>query len=225
MTQPLTILEGPVAALPLANVDTDMILAAQFMKTTSRSGLGRHLFHALRYDAGGEERADFVLNRPPWGEARFLIALDNFGCGSSREHAPWALLDFGIRCVVAPSFADIFSNNCTKNGILPLTLDRPTCDLLIADAARPGSARLRLDLPGQLLTRANGETISFGIAPECKQRLVEGLDDIRQSLAHEQTIAAHDAGVRYPRPRVPAEPGAVNAMMRPRSKETASTST
>lgn len=209
MIEPLTILDGLAAALPLANVDTDMILAAQFMKTTSRRGLGRHLFHALRHNDTGKERVTFVLDQPPWDTACFLVTLDNFGCGSSREHAPWALLDFGIRCVIAPSFADIFSNNCTKNGILPLTLERSVCDQLIFDAALPDRARLRLDLPNQLLIRANGEALSFDISDERKQRLVEGLDDIERSFSHEQAITAHEAGVGYPRPCVPIDLGQV----------------
>ena len=207
--RPLTILDGIAAALPLADVDTDMLLPAQFMKTVSRTGLGRHLLHALRFDSAGRPRPDFVLNRPPWDGACFLVALDNFGCGSSREHAPWALLDFGIRCIVAPSFADIFANNCTKNGILPLALDRPTCERLIAAAQVPERAHLRLDLPAELLVRGNGERIAFDVPAERKRRLMEGLDDIGETLRLIDEVARHDAAVTYPRPSVPADPGAI----------------
>lgn len=203
--QPLTILEGLAAPLPMANVDTDMILAAEFMKTTSRRGLGAHLFDALRRDPHGERRSDFILERAPWDRARFLIALENFGCGSSREHAPWALTDFGIRCIVAPSFADIFANNCNKNGMLTLTLDRDCCDRLIAEASDPATAGLRLDLPGQVLIRSDGEPMNFDIAPERKRRLVEGLDDISQSLTYKDAMDLHDTQVSYPRPIVPTD--------------------
>ncbi len=205
--EPLTILEGVAAALPIANVDTDMILAAKFMKTTSRRGLGAHLFDALRRDLRGKRRSDFVLERAPWNRARFLIALENFGCGSSREHAPWALKDFGIRCIVAPSFADIFANNCSKNGMLPLTLERGCCDALIADASDPAKATLRLNLPEQVLIRFNGERMNFDIAPERRRRLVEGLDDIAQSLTYEDALDRHDARLSYLRPTVPADLG------------------
>ena len=207
LVQPLTILEGVAAALPMANVDTDMILAAEFMKTTSRRGLGAHLLDALRRGPQGERRTDFVLEQAPWTRARFLIALENFGCGSSREHAPWALGDFGIRCIVAPSFADIFASNCTKNGMLPLVLDRNRCEALIADACDPATAMLRLDLPRQVLVRSNGERVRFDVAPERKRRLVEGLDDIAQSLAYKDAIERHEARIGYPRPRVPADLG------------------
>lgn len=205
--QSLTKLAGVAAALPQANVDTDMILPARFMKTTSRNGLGRALFHALRYDAQGDIKRDFVLNRDPWDRAIFLIALDNFGCGSSREHAPWALLDFGIRCIIAPSFADIFANNCTKNGILPLRLDGEICQSLMADAGRPETAGLELDLPRQALIRASGEVLHFDVQPEIKRRLVQGLDDIQETLRHEDALRAHDAAVAYPHPHVPIDIG------------------
>lgn len=203
----LRTLDGVVAALPLANVDTDRILPAQFMKTTTRLGLGKFLFHALRTDASGQERPDFVLNRAPWNSARFLVALDNFGCGSSREHAPWALADFGIRCVIAPTFADIFSNNCIKNGILPLQLSHELCDLIIADSHSGETSRLRLDVPRQKLTRSNGQVIDFCLEAERKRRLIDGLDDITETLRFEQAIAWHDDHVFYPRPAVPQDVG------------------
>jgi 3-isopropylmalate/(R)-2-methylmalate dehydratase small subunit len=207
LMESLTTLEGVLAALPRANIDTDLILSAQFMKTTSRRGLGQHLFHALRKDDTGALKADFILNQTPWNEARFLVVLDNFGCGSSREHAPWALLDFGIKCVIAPSFADIFSNNCTKNGILPLTLDRALCDRLITDARTMDTARLKLDLPAQTLTRSNGEEIHFELDLDRKRRLTEGLDEIQITLSHETIIAAHDDRAEYFRPVVPRDIG------------------
>jgi len=216
MPQPLTTLDGVVAALPFANVDTDQILPAQFMKTTSRKGLGKHLFDALRTNITGAKRTDFVLNRTPWDEARFLVALDNFGCGSSREHAPWALLDFGIRCVIAPSFADIFSNNCLKNGILPLRLPRPLCDELISDAQDAATARIRLDLTAQKLTRHRGDIIHFDIESDHKHRLVEGLDDIATSLRLGEAISRHDGRVSYPRPVVPLDIGNVKIPFSPR---------
>ena len=139
--QAFTELTGVAAPLPLANVDTDKIIPARFLKTIKRTGLGVNLFDTLRYDAEGQERPDFVLNQPPYRHAEVLIAHENFGCGSSREHAPWALLDFGIRCVIAPSFADIFHNNCFKNGILPVALPREICDQLMEDARLGGNAR------------------------------------------------------------------------------------
>ncbi|MGI4793553.1 MAG: 3-isopropylmalate dehydratase small subunit, partial [Janthinobacterium lividum] len=142
--QAFTELTGVAAALPLANVDTDKIIPARFLKTIKRTGLGKNLFDTLRYDPAGAERPDFVLNQPAFRHAEVLIAHENFGCGSSREHAPWALLDFGIRCVIAPSFADIFHNNCYKNGILPVTLPREVCDQLMEDAGLGGNARITI---------------------------------------------------------------------------------
>lgn len=174
---------APAAPLQLTNVDTDKILPAEHLKTISRSGLGSKLFSTLRYDADGLEREDFILNREPWREAGILVALDNFGCGSSREHAPWALSDFGIRCVIAPSFADIFYNNCFKNFILPIVLDRAAVDVLVDDASDALRCCLRVDLPSQTITRSNGEVISFMIDPERKHALLHGIDEIESSLA------------------------------------------
>jgi len=186
--QPFTTLTGIAAPLPLANVDTDKIIPARFLKTIKRSGLGVHLFDTLRYDAAGAERADFVLNQVPYRNAEILIAHENFGCGSSREHAPWALLDFGIRCVVAPDFADIFYNNCFKNGILPIRLPREACDALMADARLGSNARLTVDLPNQVVVRPDGSRFAFEIDPHRKQMLLEGLDEIGQTLARAASI-------------------------------------
>jgi 3-isopropylmalate/(R)-2-methylmalate dehydratase small subunit len=176
-----TTLTAIAAALPLANVDTDRILAGQFLKTISREGLGPRLFSTMRYD-GSRERADFVLNQEPWRKAGILVALDNFGCGSSREHAVWALADFGIRCLIAPSFADIFYNNCQKNGILPITLNREQVDRLMSDASDSARAMLHVDLPQQSICCADGTVILFDIAPERKEALLQGLDEIASTL-------------------------------------------
>src|SRR5512132_261760 len=154
--QPFTTLTGVAAPLPMINVDTDMIIPKQFLKTIERSGLGKSLFHEMRYDDEGREIPSFVLNRPAWRNARILITGENFGCGSSREHAPWALLDFGIRSVIAPSFADIFFNNTFKNGILPIRLPREICDQLMEDAKQGDNARITIDLEQQVVVRPNG---------------------------------------------------------------------
>jgi 3-isopropylmalate/(R)-2-methylmalate dehydratase small subunit len=188
--QPFHRLTGVAAPLPIANVDTDMILPAAFLKTVSRQGLGRGLFHNLRKDG-----QDFVLDRAPWTQAQILVTLDNFGCGSSREHAPWALLDFGISCIVAPSFADIFNNNCFKNGILPIPLPRDAVETLMADAAAPETATLTVDLVSQTIQRRNGE-MGFEIDPVRRARLLSGLDDIANALRFEDAIAGYEARVR-----------------------------
>ena len=187
-----TVLTAPAAPLPLANVDTDKIIPARFLKTIKRSGLGVHLFDTLRYDREGKERPDFVLNQEPYRGAQILIAHENFGCGSSREHAPWALLDFGIRCVIAPDFADIFHTNCFKNGILPVRLPRAVCDQLIEDAKMGGNARLTVDLARQVVVRPNGEEIAFQIDPFRKHLLLNGLDDIGQTMQHAPKIDAYE---------------------------------
>jgi len=191
--QPFTTLTGIAAPLPLPNVDTDKIIPARFLKTILRTGLGRNLFDTLRYHPDGTERADFVLNREPYRHAEILIAGPNFGCGSSREHAPWALLDFGIRCVIAPDFADIFFNNCFKNGILPIRLPQEVCDALAADAALGANARLTVDLERQVIVRPNGEEIRFEVDPFRRHCLLNGLDDIGQTLAHAPAIDAFEA--------------------------------
>jgi 3-isopropylmalate/(R)-2-methylmalate dehydratase small subunit len=190
--QAFTELTGVAAPLPIANVDTDKIIPARFLKTIHRSGLGVHAFDALRYDGDGKERPDFVLNQPPYRQAEILIAHENFGCGSSREHAPWALLDFGIRCVIAPSFADIFFTNCFKNGILPIRLPRAICDQLMDDARMGGNARLTVDLDRQVVIRPSGQEIHFEIDPFRKHLLLNGLDDIGQTLQRAGKIDAYE---------------------------------
>lgn len=188
-----TKLTGVAAPLPMANVDTDKIIPARFLKTIKRTGLGVHLFDTLRFDADGNERPDFVLNQGPYRHAEILIAHENFGCGSSREHAPWALLDFGIRCVIAPDFADIFHNNTFKNGILPIRLPREICDQLMEDARQGDNARITIDLEEQVVVRPNGEKIHFEIDPFRKHLLLNGLDDIGQTLQHAPAIDSYEA--------------------------------
>ena len=199
-----TTLTAVAAPLPLANVDTDKITPARFLKTIKRTGLGKILFYTLRFDEQGSERADFVLNREPYRHAQMLIAGENFGCGSSREHAPWALLDFGIRCVIAPSFADIFHNNCFKNGILPIRLPREICERLMEDARMGGNARLTVDLARQVIVRPNGEEIGFEVDPFRRHLLLNGLDDIGQTMQHAAAIDAYEARRRAEKPWVPA---------------------
>ena len=188
-----TKLTGIAAPMPLANVDTDKIIPARFLKTIKRTGLGVHLFDTLRYDADGNERPEFVLNQEPYRRAEILIAHENFGCGSSREHAPWALLDFGIRCVIAPDFADIFHTNTFKNGILPIKLSREICDQLMEDAKLGENARITIDLEAQVVVRPNGEKIPFEIDPFRKHLLLNGLDDIGQTLQHAPSIDRYEA--------------------------------
>jgi 3-isopropylmalate/(R)-2-methylmalate dehydratase small subunit len=173
-------------------VDTDKIIPARFLKTIARSGLGKNLFDTLRYNADGSENPDFVLNREPYRHAQILLAHENFGCGSSREHAPWSLLDFGITCVIAPSFADIFYNNCFKNFILPVTLPRAQVDALMDDAQNGANARLAVDLERQVVVRPSGEEYSFDIDEFRKYLLLNGLDDIGQTLQHAGAIAAFE---------------------------------
>lgn len=199
-----TTLTAIAAPLPMANVDTDKIIPARFLKTIKRTGLGVHLFDGLRYQADGAENPGFVLNQPPYREAQILVAHENFGCGSSREHAPWALLDFGIRCVIAPDFADIFNNNSFKNGILLVRLPRETCDALMHDAAMGGNARLTVDLARQVVVRPSGEEIPFEIDPFRKHLLLEGLDDIGQTLQHAPAISAYEERRRAEKPWMPA---------------------
>jgi 3-isopropylmalate/(R)-2-methylmalate dehydratase small subunit len=202
--QKFTPLTGVAAPLPLANVDTDKIIPARFLKTIKRTGLGVHLFDTLRFDAEGRERPDFVLNNEPWRHAEILIAHENFGCGSSREHAPWALLDFGIRCVIAPDFGDIFHTNSFKNGVLPIRLPRAVCDQLIEDAKLGGNARLTIDLQEQVVVRPNGEKIHFEIDPFRKHLLLNGLDDIGQTMQHAPSIDRYEAKERAEKPWLPA---------------------
>ena len=188
-----TVLTGVAAPLPMANVDTDKIIPARFLKTIKRSGLGVHLFDTLRYDADGAERDGFVLNQHEYRQAEILITHENFGCGSSREHAPWALLDFGIRCVIAPDFADIFHGNCFKNGILPIALPRAACDWLMEDARLGANARITVDLQRQIVVRPNGDEILFHIDPLRRKMLLEGLDEIGQTMQRGPAIGAYEA--------------------------------
>ena len=198
-----TTLTGIAAPLPMANVDTDKIIPARFLKTIKRTGLGVHLLDTLRYDADGKERPDFVLNQEPFRKAEILIAHENFGCGSSREHAPWALLDFGIRCVIAPDFADIFHTNVFKNGILPIKLPREVCDQLMDDARQGPNSRITVDLAEQVVVRPNGERIHFDIDPFRKHLLLNGLDDIGQTLQHETQIDSYEATRSQEKPWLP----------------------
>ena len=195
-----TRLSGVAAPLPMVNVDTDMVIPKTYLKGTARTGLGKHLFAEMRFNADGSERPDFVLNRPAWRKAEILIAFENFGCGSSREHAPWALRDFGIRCVIAPSFADIFFNNCFKNGILPVVLPKAVCAELIDDAERGANATLTIDLETQELTRSDGERIAFEVEPSRRGRLLEGLDEIGATVAKAHRIDAFEARLRQSQP-------------------------
>lgn len=188
-----TVLTGVAAPLPMINVDTDMIIPKQFLKTIRRTGLGRNLFDEMRYNPDGSEIPDFVLNRPAYRKAAILVAGKNFGCGSSREHAPWALLDFGIRCIVAPDFADIFFNNCFKNGILPIKLPQADVDKLMADAERGANATVTVDLEKQEIRGPDGGVIHFDVDPFRKHCLLNGLDDIGLTLEKVDRIADFEA--------------------------------
>ncbi|MGR3825467.1 MAG: 3-isopropylmalate dehydratase small subunit [Salipiger marinus] len=171
-------LTGIAAPMPLVNIDTDMIIPKQFLKTIKRSGLGVHAFDEMRYLADGTENPDFVLNKPQYREAQILVAGDNFGCGSSREHAPWALADFGVKAVISTSFADIFYNNCFKNGMLPIVLPQEAVDVLMKDAEKGSNARMTVDLENQTVTTSDGESFAFELDPFRKHCLMNGLDDI-----------------------------------------------
>jgi 3-isopropylmalate/(R)-2-methylmalate dehydratase small subunit len=177
-----TTLTGIAAPMPLVNIDTDMIIPKQFLKTIARTGLGKNLFDEMRYTLDGAEIPDFVLNQPAYRSSEIIIAGDNFGCGSSREHAPWALLDFGIRCVISTSFADIFYNNCFKNGILPILMPRDVVDVLMADARRGANARQTIDLEAQTVTTSDGQVFPFTVDGHRKHCLMNGLDDIGLTL-------------------------------------------
>ncbi|TAL39534.1 MAG: 3-isopropylmalate dehydratase small subunit [Alphaproteobacteria bacterium] len=193
-----TILTGIAAPLPMVNVDTDAIIPKQFLKTIERTGLGKYLFNDLRFTPEGKEKPEFVLNQPAWRKAAVLVAKENFGCGSSREHAPWALLDFGIRAVIAPSFADIFYNNCFKNGILPVTLPKESVEALLKDAADKKS--ITVDLLQQKVTSESGKSFSFDVEPFRKHCLVNGLDDIGLTLEHENAITGFERGQKEQQP-------------------------
>ncbi|MDI4666982.1 3-isopropylmalate dehydratase small subunit [Xanthobacter autotrophicus] len=187
-----TVLEGVAAPLKLVNVDTDMIIPKQYLKTIKRTGLGTGLFSEMRYKDDGSDNPDFVLNQSAYKNAKILVAGDNFGCGSSREHAPWALLDFGIRCVISTSFADIFYNNCFKNGILPVVVSKEDLDKLFDDADRGANATLTIDLPAQEIRGPDGGVVKFEIDPFRKRCLIEGLDDIGLTLEKAPAIAAYE---------------------------------
>ena len=188
-----TKLTGVAAPLPMINVDTDMIIPKQFLKTIERTGLGRSLFFDMRYDADGVEVPDFVLNRAPYRKASILVSGENFGCGSSREHAPWALLDFGIRCVIAPSFGDIFYNNCFKNGILPVRVNEAEIEKLTDDAGRGANATLTIDLENQEITGPDGGLVAFEVDPFRKHCLLNGLDEVALTLEKATRIDAYEA--------------------------------
>jgi 3-isopropylmalate/(R)-2-methylmalate dehydratase small subunit len=193
-------LTGVAAPLPMMNVDTDMIIPKDYMKTIKRTGLGTGLFAELRYNPDGSDNVDFVLNRPAYKGASILVAGDNFGCGSSREHAPWALLDFGIRCIISTSFADIFYNNCFKNGILPVCVTQEQLDLLMADAGRGANARITVDLDDQCVVRPDGETISFDVASFRKHCLLNGIDDIGLTMEKASEIESYEQKIATRRP-------------------------
>ena len=185
-------LEGVAAPMDIINIDTDMFIPKQFLKTIKRSGLGKSLFFEMRYTNEGDENAEFILNKQAYRSAQILVAGDNFGCGSSREHAPWALLDYGIRCVISTSFADIFYNNCFKNGILPIKVTPEQRDALLADAGDIENPELKIDLNLQKISRPNGATISFEIDPFRKECLLNGLDDIGLTLEKSEMIRSYE---------------------------------
>ena len=191
-------LKGIAAPLPMINVDTDMIIPKQFLKTIKRSGLGKNLFHELRFDIQGNIKNDFVLNWDPYKKAIILIAGDNFGCGSSREHAPWSLLDFGFKCIVAPSFADIFYNNCFKNGILPIRLDQEKVNILMTEAKNKNQLTINLD--EQNITLADENVIDFDVDPFRKKCLIEGLDDIGLTLQKKDKISKYEESIKSSHP-------------------------
>jgi 3-isopropylmalate/(R)-2-methylmalate dehydratase small subunit len=195
-----TVLEGVAAPLKVINVDTDMIIPKQYLKTIKRTGLGKGLFSEQRYRDDGSENPDFVLNKPAYRNASILVAADNFGCGSSREHAPWALLDYGIRCIISTSFGDIFYNNCFKNGVLPIKVSPEDLDKLFDDADRGANARLTIDLAAQEIRGPDGGMIKFDIDPHRKRCLLEGLDDIGLTMEKQGKIASYESKVRESRP-------------------------
>jgi 3-isopropylmalate/(R)-2-methylmalate dehydratase small subunit len=198
--QKFTTLTGVAAPLPMRNVDTDMIIPKQFLKTIKRTGLGKSLFFEMRYDQAGKEIPDFVLNKPAYRKATILVTGENFGCGSSREHAPWALLDFGIHCIVAPDFADIFYNNCFQNGLLPIKLPQADVDKLMDDANRGSNATLTVDLEKQEIRGPDGGVIKFDIDPFRKHCLLNGLDNIGLTLEKQKAIDTFEKKTQATRP-------------------------
>ena len=195
-----TTLTGVAAPMPMINIDTDKIFPAIYLKTIKRTGLAQWLFQEVRFRPDGSENPDFVLNQGPYRQAKIIVAGDNFGCGSSREHAPWALVDFGIRCVIAPSFADIFYNNCFKNGLLPIALPQEICDELMEDAKRGAKAVLTIDLEAQTISRPDGEIVHFDIDPFRKRCLLNGIDDIGLTEEKSAAIAAYEESRRPAKP-------------------------
>ena len=197
-----TTLTGIAAPMPLVNIDTDMIIPKQFLKTIHRSGLGKNLFDEMRFNPDGSEIADFVLNQPAYRDSQIIVGGDNFGCGSSREHAPWALLDFGIRCVISTSFADIFYNNCFKNGILPIVMPKEVVDVLMEDAGKGANARVTVDLENQTVTTSDGQSFAFEVDPFRKHCLLNGLDDIGLTMEKAPVIASYETQMAQSRPWV-----------------------
>ena len=195
-------LQGIAAPMPLVNIDTDMIIPKVFLKSIQRTGFGVNLFDEMRYNRDGTEIEDFVLNKPQYRHAEILVAGDNFGCGSSREHAPWAIADFGIKCIVSTSFADIFFNNCFKNGILPIVLPQEQVDVLMADAEKGANARMTVDLEAQEITTSDGETIAFEVDAFKKHCLLNGLDDIGLTMEKADSIKSYEQKLTAERPWV-----------------------
>jgi 3-isopropylmalate/(R)-2-methylmalate dehydratase small subunit len=198
--QPFTKLTGIAAPLPLVNIDTDMIIPKEYLKTIKRTGLGAGLFAEMRFDQQGNENPDFVLNKPAYKGAEILVTGENFGCGSSREHAPWALMDFGIRCVIATSFADIFYNNCFQNGILPIKVTPEELDKLMDDAERGANARLTVDLEAQEIRGPDGGVITFEIDPFKKHCMLNGLDGIGLTMEKGEVISDYETRTAQTRP-------------------------
>ncbi len=198
--KPFTNLKGIAAPLDMINVDTDIIIPKQFLRTIKRTGLGIHAFNDIRYNQDGTEKEDFILNKMPYRNAEVLITRDNFGCGSSREHAPWAILDFGIRCIIAPSYADIFYNNCFKNGILPVVLPEAAVDALMIEAQNNPEGLIEIDLESQTITRGNKLNFMFDIDPFRKKCLLEGVDDIGLTLAKKDHIGTYEGDLKDNKP-------------------------
>ncbi len=193
-------LKGVVAPFNFINIDTDKIIPKQFLKTIKRTGLGKHLFDDMRFNEDGSEKQDFVLNKEPYRLSKIIVAGDNFGCGSSREHAPWALSDFGIKCIISTSFADIFYNNSFKNGLLPIKVTPEQREALMADAKDVENPEIEIDLPSQEIRRPNGSIIKFELEPFRKKCLLEGLDDIDITLEKSEKINSFEATMELERP-------------------------
>ena len=195
-----TKLTGVAAPMKIRNIDTDMIIPKQYLKTIKRTGLGSGLFSELRFNEDGSENPDFVLNQPAYRDAKIIVAEDNFGCGSSREHAPWALLDFGVRCVISTSFADIFFNNCFQNGVLPIRVSREDLDKLMDDAERGANATMTLDLDAQAIRGPDGGVVKFDIDAFRKHCMINGLDDIGITMQKDAGIASYEGNLAQSRP-------------------------